>query len=327
MEIFGLLHLKEEERSAVNISKTTFRDLTSIYVNNATILSNSLESHGIPFTLITNNKVVIDNCVSSKGHTLQVKEIPFITKVPTKTRFYSAHFKLDVFRYLASLKDGYVALCDLDMVCINDFPRCLHNIIQAGIPLCYDISDQVIPAYGHDVIIHDLTAIHGRVSEGRWSGGEYISGTPEFFKSVIKAIDGIYGNYITNLAGLHHIGDEAITSAALEILRRQGMYIADAGTLGIVGRYWNAFTLHPLKSFDYFEHCFLLHLPSDKKFLSNLAQRDSFTSSEFLRLYKWHRHSFPIISKKYAHRALRFLQDFQRVMRKKMAGSYLAGFA
>jgi hypothetical protein len=310
IEIFGLLYLDVREESAVNISKTTFRDLISIYINNAKILSSSLQAQAISFTLLTNHKAWVDEYVASGSQPLQVKEIPFATQVPAGIRFYSAHYKLDAFRYLASLCNGYVALCDLDMVCINDFPGCLKNIVQAGIPLCYDISDQVIPAYGHDVIMQDLTALHGLESEGRWSGGEYISGKPEFFKALVKEIGCIYTNYTANHENLHHIGgEEVITSAALEILRRQGRYIADAGTLGIVGRYWNSYTLHTQKSFDYFKQCFLLHLPGDKRFLSDLAQRGAFVSPVFKKLYARHRNSVPIVARKLAHRSVRLLQN------------------
>ncbi len=310
IQIFGLLHLDENQQSAMNVATKNFRDQVSIYINNAVILSNTLQLQGIEFILLTNNKEFLSDCMSSDNArtSLQISEIPFITKVPTGTKFYSAHFKLDVFRYFASLNKGYLALCDLDIVCINDYPVCLQNIIEAEIPLYYDISDQVIAAYGHDLIIRDLNKIHGLKSEGRWSGGEFISGTPEFFKILTREIDGIYSNYIDNLASLHHVGDEAITSSALEILRRNGVYIADAGTLGLIGRYWNTKTLHPQKPFSYFKRSFLLHLPADKRFLSDLARRNTTNSSEFKQLYLRHCTSSTISFK--FKRSMKFLFGF-----------------
>ena len=88
------------------------------------------------------------------------------------------------------------------------------------------------------------------------------------------------------------MGDEAYTSAALERLSRKGWYIADAGTIGIVGRYWNANVLHPQKSFDYFKNLFLLHLPADKRFLSKLAELEINSLAEIKIRYQKYRKSF-----------------------------------
>lgn len=317
MQIFGLLHLDEKQQTVMNVSIKDFREQVSIYVNNAIVLSRTLSSNGIPFTLLTNNRALIESCgnLQANSSLLSVVEISFTTKVPSGVRFYSAHYKLDAFRYLASVKNCYTALCDLDMVCINGFPLCFRNLVMAGIPLCYDISDQVIPAYGHDVIIRDLTVISGLESEGRWSGGEFISGTPDFFDELVKEIDGIYDNYVSNISSLHHIGDEAFTSAALEKLKRKGVYIADAGTIGIVGRYWNCSVLHPQNSFGYFKDCFLLHLPADKKFISDLAQQDTEVLSQFKDLYE---RQLSLFSKKMQKSVLSIIRIFKNIMPKKL---------
>lgn len=282
---YGLLYLCEEDTFAGNISAKSFRDKIATYVNCAITLSNSLQSKGCDFTLLTNNRKAIEEIVQTEGQALQVKEIPFTITVPQEIHFYSAHFKLDAFRYLSSLGDSYVALCDLDIICINDLPHCFSNIIEQKIPMFYDISDQAIPVVGDKVIIRDLETVHGLASEGRWAGGEFISGTPEFFQALIQAIDSIYDNYINNIPNLNHVGDETATSAALEMLRKRGTYIADAGTLGIVGRFWRVETVHPQKSFDYFQRCFLLHLPSDKEFLARMVTDKSMELSEFTTVY------------------------------------------
>lgn len=296
---FGLLYICENESKPVNLSIKDSRDQISIYVNCAINLSNSLKLKGSNFTLLTNKRAVVEELIQPGKKKLRIKEIPFKTIVPHGIRFYSAHFKFDAFLYLSTLSDDYVGFCDLDMVCINDFPHCFSNNIKKKIPMCYDISDQVIQAYGHEIIIQNLKSIHCHESEGRWSGGEFISGTPDFFLALTKEIDSIYPNYINNLQEMHHIGDEAVTSAALEILRKKGIYIADVGTLGVVGRFWNANTVHPLKSFDYFQKCFLLHLPSDKKFLAQMAQGKMEELSKFTILYNNYRKA-PIIRLKKA---------------------------
>lgn len=295
MKIFSLLHLDEHQETSVNLPTKNFQEQLLVYVSNAIVLSKTLESQGIEFTLLTNKKPLIEETVLKlqnnqvDSFSLNVLEIPFVTNVPSGVKFYSAHYKLDAFRYFASLNDGYLALCDLDVICINAVPDCLRNLIKAEIPLYYDISDQVIPAEGHDVIIRDLSTISGLASEGRWSGGEFVAGTPRFFKELVKEIDSIYDNYISNISSFHHVSEEPITSAALEKLRRQGNYIADAGSLGIIGRYWNVPVLHPQKPFSYFESCFLLHLPADKKFLGTLVQYNQDILSQFKILYSKHR--------------------------------------
>ncbi len=286
IRLFGLLHLERAEHSAENVYTKDFQDQTGIYVKNAVNLSNSLERRGVGFVLLTNDKTAIDEIVSREGMKLEVQEISFRTKVPSGVRFYSAHFKLDVFHYFASLSDKYVGFCDLDMVCINDFPPAFYKNMEGGIPMFYDISDQVIPAYGADVIIHDLESIHHCKSEGRWSGGEFITGPPAFFANLSAEIDRIYENYLNVIGQSHHVGDEAVTSAALEIMRKSGTYIADAGTLGIVGRFWSGKVLHPQKPLKCFEICSLLHLPADKHFLAAMAKKDPSRLAVFKREYK-----------------------------------------
>lgn len=267
----GLLHLCENQRTAMNVSVKDFKDQISVYTNNAILLSKSLRAQNIDFTLLTNDPATIKTCSPSAADVLEIKTIPFTTDVPQGVIFYSAHYKLDALRHLSTLNEEYTALCDLDMLCINEFPQCLKNIIANRTPLCYDISDQVIPAYGHAAIIEDLESIHKIQSEGRWSGGEFISGSPGFFARLARECEKVYPNYIANLDCAHHVGDEAFISAALELLRREQVYIADAGTLGIVGRYWNTSTLHSQKPLEYFKQCFLLHLPADKRLLSNMV--------------------------------------------------------
>lgn len=220
--MYGLLHLAEDESSAENVAVKDFDQQVSLYVRCATTLANSLRTVGVEFTLLTNQSAAIASIAHRIGSDLPIADIPCRTIVPHGARFFSAHFKLDAFRYLASLDAAYVGLCDLDVVCINPLPRCLSNNIELKIPMCYDISDQVIPAYGHDVIMRDLETLHGSRSEGRWCGGEFLSGTPAFFERLCEVVDKVYDNYLTSIGTLHHVGDEAVTSAALEILRRAG---------------------------------------------------------------------------------------------------------
>lgn len=65
IKMFGLLYLKEGERSIVNLKIKDFQDQISVYVNNALSLSRSLQMRGIPFTLLTNDKSLVDEYIPS----------------------------------------------------------------------------------------------------------------------------------------------------------------------------------------------------------------------------------------------------------------------
>jgi hypothetical protein len=268
IHLYGLLRIDEQERASANLTTKNFSEQLAVYARAGVTLARSLKAQGISFTLLTNQRDTVTSHIGATADTLAVQEIPFTTKVPHGTQFFSAHYKLDAYRYLSTLKQDYVGLCDLDMVCMRNIPQSLSNIIAAKIPLYYDISDQVIPAYGQEIILENLTSIHGLKSEGRWYGGEFISGPPTFFDLLTRTVEEVYPRYIENLASMHHVGDEAYTSAALETIRRKLGCLGDAGTVGIVGRFWNAPVKHPQKPFDYFRDCFLLHLPADKPFLA-----------------------------------------------------------
>lgn len=212
-------------------------------------------------------------------------------------------------RYIADQDGGYAVLCDLDAVCMNSYPLAFENIVGANIPVYYDISEQVIPVYGHDKIIQDLKTIHGLDGEGRWIGGEFIGGPPSFFSKLLERIDQVYGNYVASLSRLHHVGDEAVTSAAAELLRRDGVYIADAGTIGLIARYWNTHVLHPQKPLrSYLQDCFILHLPADKKFLADLGSRERSACSDYKQLYLKHWSSRGQASSRLARRSLSWLR-------------------
>jgi len=290
MEItfYGLLHLAPTERSAVNVSVKNFDEQLLIYVECALTLSNSVRSKGLKFVLLTNQSQRILEIVNSLGQSMDVEEIPFTTDVPTGIRFYSAHHKIDCFRYFATLKNTYALLIDLDIVCLKQLPLSLRQNIEAGMLIGYDISDQVIPAYGADKIRSDLESIHGVKSEGRWYGGEFMGATPPLYKKLVDAIKSIYSNYTRKSNLSHHGGEEPLTSAAIELIKLEGVQMVDAGSLGIIGRYWNARQLHPQKPLKYFLGSFLLHLPSDKKFLAKLSRNSPMETEKFIGLYRSH---------------------------------------
>jgi hypothetical protein len=289
--LYGLLYLEENQSSSMmDLYAETYAKKRRFYLKSAINLSRSLRKRGINFTLITNKKQEIIDELDVLGYSdsLNVECINFQLQVPDGLFYYSTHFKLDVFRYFASLnKEQYVGLIDLDAIAVGDVPVCLKNLIEAKIPLAYDVSDQLIPAFGCDVILRDMQRLSPDICAGRWYGGELIMGDPNFFAELNEEAQIIYKKYIAIVDELFHKGDEAIVSVALERIQRRGRYVADLGTLGVIGRYFSSPKIkHPQKSFRYFENCFLLHLPGDKDFLARLDPDRAESREVFLRYYK-----------------------------------------
>jgi hypothetical protein len=268
IHFYGLLHLNSSEKTAMNVGIKDFEHQRSIYKSNAVTLARSLSFAGLPFTLLTNSIQLLGDLPGF----MNCQEISFSLQIPSGTSFYSAHHKIDVFRFFADSVGGYHILCDLDVICIHPLPLSLRNLIDAEIPIVYDVSDQVIPAYGHEVIISDLTRLAGIASEGRWYGGELIGGTPAFFERLCTEIDHTVDAYVANIHSLHHTSDEAIVTPALERLRRRAENIADVGSLGVISRYWSTDVAHPQRPYAWSATCFLLHLPYDKVLLSEASR-------------------------------------------------------
>lgn len=287
VKFFGLLHLASNENSVVNASFKSFDEQIKVYVRNACLLSRSLRAAGIEFVLLTNDVRSVQFVAEKLFLDLSIEGITCSTPVPSGIRFYSAHFKLDAYKYIAEQDLWWAALCDLDMVCIqNTPPAALLNCINNQIPLHYDISDQVMPAYGHERVLRDVELVSGDWSDGRWSGGEFVAGPPSFFKKLAKKIDTLLPNYFKAICSLHHVGDEAYTTAAIQMIQRESFCVFDAGSIGIVGRYWSIPVRHQQRSIKYFEKCFLLHLPADKNFLSCYFDNRNWDPEKFIIDYR-----------------------------------------
>ncbi|MEX3011401.1 hypothetical protein [Hoeflea sp. TYP-13] len=293
MSFYSLLHLEEKEHSAVNVKTADFDDQVRLYVSCAVCLSNSLALEGRELTVITNNGEAINRAAAAIGGRLKIREIPFVTEIPSGIDFYSAHHKIDCYRYFAGLDAPYAALVDLDAICVNAFPASFDRNIELGVPMCYDISDQAIPTHGAERLRQDLKKIHGHESEGRWYGGEFICAPPLFYRRLVEKIEGVYDNYTRHISDLHHVGDETLTTAAIELLKLDGIQVADAGTLGIVARHWNCsrpgFIQRP---FEHASNAAILHLPIDKPFLAKLGRSKQASHRDFFRRYDFRRKDY-----------------------------------
>ncbi|MCL2609363.1 MAG: hypothetical protein FWD94_05615 [Treponema sp.] len=243
------------------------------YAKCCNTLNKSLQKHGYSLTVLTNKPQDI-----AKYHfDLKTEEVAFGLSVPADIKFFSAHYKIDVFKHLANITESYSVLLDSDVLCINDIPRNLLNIIAINMPTYYDITDQVYPAYGRKKIIDDKSLIMGESSIGMWAGGEFLGGDNCFWGDLYGNCMHYWENYQKHYKMLHHQGDEMLTSCAIENYIRNNKGIVNVGTVGGISRFWNARTLHIGKPIEALYDNFLLHLPADKNFLAEYTYVDNET--------------------------------------------------
>ncbi len=242
------------------------------YLKCCETLSNSLKKFSNQeLIIITNDKKYINKICPN----LNCIEINFSFETPSDIKFYSAHKKIDVFKYFSEIKsDNYLILLDSDVVCINYLPQSLDYISKNKIPIYYDLTKQVLPAYGIQKIIKDKEKIMNNNSAGVWCGGELIGGDSVFYNKLSKKINLLKDNYLNNYKNLHHQGDEMIVSSAIELLMQENQVIYDAGNLKLISRYWSTNTKHIQEKIESLKDNFLLHLPNDKEYLAKSKDID-----------------------------------------------------
>lgn len=271
LNFVSLLHIDDNPNNFTNFSIKSQSPLRT-YIRNAITLSNSLALHGHKHTILTNNKEYLYDFFEDEAKILNVEVIEFIINIPKYFKFYSAHFKLDVFRYAAKQEnDVYTIILDLDVFSTGKNFKQLENFVNNRAPLIYSLNDQVIPAHGIQRIQADINSLtSSNFDDIRWCGGEFIGGPPEFYSDLLFEINRILPKYIQNSSSYHHIGDEILTTAAICFLRSK-YEISDAGANRFIYRHWSAKTKHKKKSiFHALDHSFI-HLPSDKEFLEEIS--------------------------------------------------------
>jgi hypothetical protein len=106
------------------------------------------------------------------GAVVNILDISFDFPVPKGIPFYSAHFKIDVFKYFSSKPvDEYSILMDNDVICLHDFPSEFYQCIERNTPLCY-----LLPRYEQRVMADDISKIDASSSVLEWAGGEFVGG-------------------------------------------------------------------------------------------------------------------------------------------------------
>lgn len=222
--------------------------------------------------VITNNEAAI----KSVAPELRTQVIPFELSIPSTVKAWSNHYKFELFKWLGTKGAEYSIVLDADMTCINPMPVNLRLCLKKNIPIYYDISDQIYPAYGRERVITDKDKLSDIGSIGLWAGGEFIGGDGAFFAELYKRITRINETYFKVFAELRHQGNETAIGVAIEEMLRSGTYICDAGKLGIIGRFWSAPPVHVQRPFAAYLDNFFLHLPFDKGILSECHSPETF---------------------------------------------------
>lgn len=286
MKFYTLLYVDEKNKSlSHNGISGNFGKQIQIYQNCCKKLNDSLMlyNYNVSLTVLTNSEQVKKEIIGCN-----VEIIPFSLNVPKGIRFFAAHYKIDVINWLSQVVDEYSVLIDNDIICLNKVPINLVNIVTNNIPTYFDISDQVYPAYGREIIIEDKIKLDPCANIGIWAGGEYVGGDREFFKKLHHEISLILDKYLKTYASLHHQGDEMLISVAIEKMIKRREAIINIGGLGIIGRYWSVDTKHCQKPIDAYRDHFLLHIPDDKQYISKIdAENDLFENyKKYLRFKK-----------------------------------------
>ncbi|MBA2964814.1 MULTISPECIES: hypothetical protein [Ramlibacter] len=284
LKFYSLLHISAGQAGSGNLVSATDAARVKVYVDCALSLDASLRAAGARLTLLTNNRKAVKDIVGNDE--LIVEEINFGLAVPSGIAFFSAHYKIDVFRHFSGRANEYSILLDLDMVLLNPVVAEFSELVRRGVPAYYDITSQILPAYGSARVGASMRLIDSECFENRWAGGEFIAGSSDFYSSLVAHVDYLWPKYLRHHKELFHNGDEMIVSVALERMRRRGWYISDAGTLGMVARYWSGLISHPQPAFNIVASASILHLPQEKMLLAR-CNRD-FERTRFLRTYaKW----------------------------------------
>lgn len=259
LNIYSLMYVANSECKKFSGRIYKGEEKIDCYVKGACVLDRSLKLNGYlqGLTLLVNDEEVVKESLVRVGYSdLKLKRIDFELNVPVGCRFYSAHFKIDAFKYFSTRPDNeYSVLLDSDIVSITPFKEDFYAVVNKRVPMIYTLS-----GYGGVKKYEDVNKIVDDVDWMQWAGGEFIGGTNEFYKQLYEDILKFKDRYWDNIHNnLFHVGDEMLTSIALRHLYDRFSPI-DAGALSVIYRYWSRFENADYDSYK----TSLVHFPGDK---------------------------------------------------------------
>lgn len=245
------------------------------YVEQAVTLNRSLRALGLPrLTVVSNVPRFIERYLEDLAPDVRPTVQPLLPSLSLSrnTRFYSAHFKLDLLEQIgSSMPDGtLLMLLDTDVFAFRPLSGdLLRRCAETGVG-AFDISDQEFSAYGSRRVVADLEMVAGRrLLNPRWFGGECLLVTSSLIKELMPFARECFLRYVDALPHLNHQGDEMFMSAALNLLSEKNRPIIDVGTYRLVGRHWSGNGHRDLR---WFKGCSLVHLPDCKELLERQAR-------------------------------------------------------
>ena len=266
IRFYGLLYISKID-SNPNLNKKYSNNKIYIYAKNAENLHYSLKKNDCELVIITNKPRLIKKFLSKD---IEITKINFLKLIPKNTEFYSSHFKLDLYSFL-SKKNIYSGILDLDMLLINNFNEKFIKLIKKKRNLVFNLNNKKNKTHNKHIKSSLKICNKSNLNSFDWYGGEFLIGNNIFFKNIYKYSRKCISNYLNNLDKLHHHGDEMLLNSALQIIKRKNkIQFTDISSLSTVETYWSSNTNHKQKNLDYVLKSSLIHLPSDKKFLSNI---------------------------------------------------------
>lgn len=270
---FGsLLWIDEINHSSINNKN---KKITS-YFKQLDLLAKTLRYHqDIDLIIFTNDVLQLKKWFDLSGKLCPTLiEIKASYSVPEKTPFFGAHYKLEALaagRSLLNNDQDRFLLLDSDVLAMQSFNREQMNVLTTSDLVVYDITNQVVPAYGKDIIKSDLEIVAGTSFENPvWYGGEFICGGANGLGRLLLEAHKVLPTYFKNINKLHHIGDEMFISAALNKISLQpnGVVIINQARSKFISRHWSRFSA---PSIDWhLQHSFV-HCPGSKPLLELLS--------------------------------------------------------
>ncbi len=295
MDFYTLIHIGAKQIDTNIKAKSS----SLIYINLACQLSKSLNLGGHSLNILTNNKKFIIDHIKQKIEDLKINVIQitdeFAEAVPDFTKFKAAHAKIDCFGYLANINSiRPIFLIDSDILLLKNFPQWFsEDYLVPESVYGYDITRQLVSGYGKKVIDSDL-GIFVKSPSTRWFGGEIIGASSKKFEMLYETSKSIFETYLGNLSRLHHIGDETIFNASLQIL---DLKLIDLGNLNIIERKWSALCRHDQLPISTIDKVSLIHLPSSKRFIENLHFKNFQTIRISIKLFLLYSYFLNLIKK------------------------------
>ncbi len=264
---------------------STNRDPLS-YVSQAICLNNSLRRVGMPkLTIMTNAPALVAQRLEGMApeHRPALMTLKATIELPKNTPFYAAHFKLDLMDQMADSlpADTMLLLLDADMVALLPLERNLiERCAEAGLG-AFDISDQVFPPYGSDVLSRIWRSWRTGGSEIRaGTAASFFWRRPLHYAGWCRARVPVTLAISPKSSRLRHHGDEAFISAALNVLVDEGQGLIEVGAYQAVGRHWPGNNYRDLR---WFRCCSFVHLPGGKALLEREARFAEFAPDRFWR--------------------------------------------